>query len=353
MRSPPFVEADRPTARARRRARARSGCPPTTAIGRYSIAPAAAFATTGVMRALRWRGSTMPVAPAVSANAATAPRLRGSLTPSSATRNASGAREQLVEVGRRAAARPCATTPCGASLRASASMRSGADDLQRAARRARGSRRRRRSSRTELDTMTVRTWRRPRPQQLEHRAPAFDLLAAQRLDVSSTPSPAAGPSAWRQTVPFGVSSSTMPRASSSSRMRSASAKSLARARLVALRRRARRSSSSSSASSSCELDARARRTARARSRPAPRPSSVAPSSSAVFASRRSVEHDRDRGRRVEVVVHRGAELGRDRRRSTVRRTLARARRAHERVEPLDRLLRRRRAPSSPISIWRR
>ncbi len=67
-----------------------AGRPPTTAIGRCSMAPAAALATVGVTWTARCRGNTMPVAPAPSAERSSAPRLPGSVTPSTATRNGGG-----------------------------------------------------------------------------------------------------------------------------------------------------------------------------------------------------------------------------------------------------------------------
>ena len=51
------------------------------------MAPAAAFATVGVTWTARWRGRTTPVTPAPSAERRSAPRLPGSVTPSTATRN--------------------------------------------------------------------------------------------------------------------------------------------------------------------------------------------------------------------------------------------------------------------------
>src|SRR2546422_10754895 len=61
------------------RERARFG---TTATGKYSTAPADAFATAAVIVAAPCAGTTTPVAPAPSALRQTAPRLRGSVTRS-------------------------------------------------------------------------------------------------------------------------------------------------------------------------------------------------------------------------------------------------------------------------------
>ena len=70
---------------------------------RYSTAPAAALATVGVTCTARWRGSTTPVTPAPSAERSSAPRLPGSVTPSTATRNGAwpgpAGGGELVEVG--------------------------------------------------------------------------------------------------------------------------------------------------------------------------------------------------------------------------------------------------------------
>ena len=63
------------------------GRPPTSVIGRYSIEPAAALVTVGVTWTARWRGSTTPVTPAHSAERRSAPRLPGSVTPSTTSRN--------------------------------------------------------------------------------------------------------------------------------------------------------------------------------------------------------------------------------------------------------------------------
>ena len=58
------------------------GRPPTTDIGRCSMAPAAALVTVGVTWVARWRGRITPVTPAHSAERSSAPRLPGSVTPS-------------------------------------------------------------------------------------------------------------------------------------------------------------------------------------------------------------------------------------------------------------------------------
>ena len=60
------------------------------AIGRCSTAPAEALATTAVTPAEPCFGITSPCAPRHSHERAMAPRLRGSVTPSSATTSASG-----------------------------------------------------------------------------------------------------------------------------------------------------------------------------------------------------------------------------------------------------------------------
>ena len=78
----------RPTTRPAAASAARAaGMPGTAATGRYSAAPAAAFSAAGVRPAARWRRVTRPVAPADTALRMTAPRLCGSVTPSSTTRN--------------------------------------------------------------------------------------------------------------------------------------------------------------------------------------------------------------------------------------------------------------------------
>ena len=110
--------------------------PPTTAIGRYSIAPAAAFVTTGVTRAVRCRGNTTPVAPAVSAR--TQDRAEVARIGDAVERDEERVvgREQVVDVDRTAAARPSRRRLDGTSVRAIAASRSGADEVQPAARRA-------------------------------------------------------------------------------------------------------------------------------------------------------------------------------------------------------------------------
>ena len=72
---------------ARRRSAIAEGSPPTTAIGTCSTAPAAALVAAGVTWTARCRGRIAPVTPAHSADRRMAPRLPGSVTPSSATRN--------------------------------------------------------------------------------------------------------------------------------------------------------------------------------------------------------------------------------------------------------------------------
>ena len=64
-----------------------AGRPPTRAIGTYSAAPAAALATVGVTWTARCRGISTPSTPAPSQLRRIAPRLPGSVTPSTATRN--------------------------------------------------------------------------------------------------------------------------------------------------------------------------------------------------------------------------------------------------------------------------
>ena len=112
---------DHTPARAARVERGRA-CPTTDAIGRYSIAPAAAFATAGVSPAARCAGARRRSRPRVSALRSTAPRFCGSVTPSSATRNAAGSASSVVEVAparpdRRARRRPAATR-CAPARRA-------------------------------------------------------------------------------------------------------------------------------------------------------------------------------------------------------------------------------------------
>ena len=95
-----------------------AGRPPTSAIGRYSIAPAAALVTVGVTCTARCLGSTTPVTPAHSAMRMSAPRFPGSVTPSTASRNGappspslqSWSSSGLGQLGR------SATTPWGASV---------------------------------------------------------------------------------------------------------------------------------------------------------------------------------------------------------------------------------------------
>ena len=106
------------------------GRPPTRAIGRYSTAPAAALVTVGVTCTARWRGSTTPVTPAHSAERSRAPRLPGSVTPSTSSRNGGPAGWPLLAplAGRvtrssssaSGSSAALASTPWGASVRASA-----------------------------------------------------------------------------------------------------------------------------------------------------------------------------------------------------------------------------------------
>ena len=81
------VEADDPDPRARLSRASAAGSPATSAIGTCSTAPAAALATVGVTCTARWRGSRTPSTPAPSQLRRIAPRLPGSVTPSTATRN--------------------------------------------------------------------------------------------------------------------------------------------------------------------------------------------------------------------------------------------------------------------------
>ena len=76
-----------------------AGSPPTSAIGTCSTAPAAALATVGVTCTARWRGSTTPSTPAPSQQRSIAPRLPGSVTPSTATRNGARPGRRLISVG--------------------------------------------------------------------------------------------------------------------------------------------------------------------------------------------------------------------------------------------------------------
>ena len=99
----------------------------------------------------------------------------------------------------------------------------------------------------------------PRPQQLEHRPPAFDLLAAEPSD--SRRFIGLHPRATR--CRSGVSSTTMPAPAASSRMRSASAQSR-RARASSRADDQRSISASRSATLVVQLDARAPRRAPAR-----------------------------------------------------------------------------------------
>ena len=204
--------------------------------------------------------------------------------------------------GRRpAAARPRATTPCGASVRASASMRSAPTTFsaEPASSRISSSAG---SSRTELDTDTLRTGRRPA---------RSSSSTARRPSTCSPPSPArAGRDSprhqtLRQIVPFGVSSSWMPRASSSSRMRSAPAQSLF---VRASSRWRMRSATSLSTSSSASDSARPSAAASERT-VATEPRRVVETllvERGVGVATKRLQHCDRRGR-VEVVVHRVAE----------------------------------------------
>ena len=269
------------------------------------MAPAAALATAGVSPAARWRGSTTPVTPAVSALRITAPRFWGSVTPSSATRNAAGIGEQLVEVGRRdrrgerdhALRRLGAGTPLHLVGRAPRT-------------RTRAVLRETRDLVEHLEGPCA-----GREPELAHPAPPGRERARAPHGGPSTCCPRSRCSPSRLAAASrglidarwcrsGPSSRTMPRAASSSRIASAAAKSR-RARASSARERARRSP---------RRRARmpARRRARARARPARRRRSRRSDAAARVAVvdapgwRRDagVEDRRDRARRVEVVVHR-------------------------------------------------
>ena len=86
---------------------------------------AAAFAAVGVMCTARCLGSTTPCTPAPSQQRSRAPRLPGSVTPSTATRNGGlpGARLSSESSSTSCSGAAKASTPCGASLRAWASNR--------------------------------------------------------------------------------------------------------------------------------------------------------------------------------------------------------------------------------------
>ena len=191
--------------------------PPAIAIGRYSIAPAAAFATTGVMCALRWRGSTTGRARGLGrrAHRAEIPRIGHTVERDD---ERVGIAKELVEVGgpQRCGGRDHALRHVGACERIDAfgSTTFSAPPASSRISSIAG------SSRTELDTDDAADRAPPGAQQLEHGPATFDLLTAQRFASRSV---RVGHQPWRQTVPFGVSSSTMPRLSSSSRMRSAPA----------------------------------------------------------------------------------------------------------------------------------
>jgi len=97
------------------------GSPGTRVIRRCSMAPAADLVAAAVTPAARWRGSTTPVTPAHSADRRMAPKLPGSVTPSSSSRNgsrpeASGWSRSSSSCSMRGWAR--ASTPWGASVRA-------------------------------------------------------------------------------------------------------------------------------------------------------------------------------------------------------------------------------------------
>ena len=165
-----------------------AGMPPTNAMGTYSIAPAAVLAAVALTGALRCFGITMPVTPAVSAARTIAPRLRGSVTPSSATRNARGSASAHRGRQRNGSARANTLRRVGLRGRAQAlgrhhpQLRSGCrDDLV--------------DRLVALDALRhphAAHLARAGPQQLEHRAPAFDLLAADLVGPTLTGSLARG-----------------------------------------------------------------------------------------------------------------------------------------------------------------
>ena len=99
------------------------GSPETTAIGTCSIAPADALATVGVTCTARCLGRITRSTPAPSQLLTIAPRLPGSVTPSTATRNGGlpGRRRRYWARSASGNGAAIASTPCGASLRAVAS----------------------------------------------------------------------------------------------------------------------------------------------------------------------------------------------------------------------------------------
>ena len=283
--------------------------PPTSAIGRYSIAPAAAFATTGRdvraavtrehepgrARGLRDAHDGAEVARIAHAVERDEERVLG----------APAARRDR----RRAAARRSRPRPAARRCAPAASMRSGSTTLQRAARQLDGSRRPGSSRSTELDTDTARTGAGPRAGARARRAGLPPAPPPQRL---ASARPVLGARGGHQ-LGARPCRSACPRARCRAEQLVADA---VGARPSPWRRAPRRAAATSAATSLVDLGrrrrgarARARRRAIARSRRASAASSCRPSSSAVFASRRSFCSTATRGRRVEVVVHRGAELG--------------------------------------------
>ena len=185
-------EPDGPTPAAAR-SRSAVGTPPMAQNERCSIAPAAVLVTAGVSRTARCVGSTTPVTPAHSALRSSAPRLRGSVTPSHTRRNASSV-AQLVEGARRhrVAARVDALVPLGARLTVDARPRDVRDDHATSL----GCR----LDGVELlggverlgddDALGVPT---PRREQLEDRPAPLDLVAAERVDAAQAACAAAVP----------------------------------------------------------------------------------------------------------------------------------------------------------------
>ena len=237
----------------------------------------------------------------------TAPRLRGSVTPSSATRNASGAREQVVEIGGRAAARAVATTPwwhvaCARAARSARARRPAA--RRRRARRSRRARRRRAPSSTRTPS---RTGRRPaRSSSSTARRPSTcsppSSPSSRRLRARR-PSDLAPDGAVRRVLEHDARARAArrgcgrPRPSPCGRGPSS--------RCVDERRRSR-SSSSSARRRTARGRARRRSDAHGRDERAPR-RRRGRRRARCSRRARSSEHDATAAGRVEVVVHRGAE----------------------------------------------
>ena len=104
------------TTPARSRSRSAVGTPATALKRRCSIAPAAVLVAPGVSRTERCDGSTTPVTPAHSALRSSAPRFRGSVSPSQTKRNAAASPaplDELVERRRRDRGRTARRRPGG------------------------------------------------------------------------------------------------------------------------------------------------------------------------------------------------------------------------------------------------